>query len=148
MSSFLKTFGEGFLYFIGLPFILVGLIIYGIYLLFVFFFYTIKGLILYFKGKKIESILPEDKKAELILNAQMNAPYQGDVSQQHNSVTYNNTFNQINLHPGDKIPQTTDPKEFFDASQPKAISGQGQDPRYLKERKAIENKEDSDDGSK
>ena len=60
MLDFLKIFGEGLLFFLGLPFILVGLVLYGIYLLFVFIFMSIKGIILFFKGKKYSLILEEN----------------------------------------------------------------------------------------
>ena len=57
MLDFLKIFGEGLLFFLGLPFILVGLVLYGLYLLFVFIFMSIKGIILFFKGVYFPDIL-------------------------------------------------------------------------------------------
>lgn len=104
MSNFLKTFGEGFLYFIGLPFILVGLLFYGIGLLFMFIFMSIKGIILFFKGKKYSLILPEDIEAEKILQNAMKAPQpQVQVSPNtQNQVTYN--INQYNLNGKGVVP--------------------------------------------
>ena len=99
MLDFLKIFGEGLLFFLGLPFILVGLVLYGIYLLFVFIFMSIKGIILFFKGKKYSLILEEDLRAEEILKNGLNNGMQSQTQNVSTSnITYHNTFNQININ--------------------------------------------------
>ena len=97
MLDFLKIFGEGLLFFLGLPFILVGLVLYGLYLLFVFIFMSIKGIILFFKGKKYSLILEEDLRAEEILKNGLNNGMQAQTQNVSTSnITYHNTFKQIN----------------------------------------------------
>ena len=99
MLDFLKIFGEGLLFFFGLPFILVGLVLYGLYLLFVFIFMSIKGIILFFKGKKYSLILEEDLRAEEILKNGLNNGMQAQTQNVSTSnITYHNTFNQININ--------------------------------------------------
>ena len=99
MLDFLKIFGEGLLFFLGLPFILVGLVLYGLYLLFVFIFMSIKGIILFFKGKKYSLILEEDLRAEEILKNGLNNGMQAQTQNASTSnITYHNTFNQININ--------------------------------------------------
>ena len=99
MLDFLKIFGEGLLFFLGLPFILVGLVLYGLYLLFVFIFMSIKGIILFFKGKKYSLILEEDLRAEEILKNGLNNGMQAQTQNVSTSnITYHNTFNQININ--------------------------------------------------
>lgn len=98
MLDFLKIFGEGLLFFLGLPFILVGLVLYGIYLLFVFIFMSIKGIVLFFKGKKYSLILEEDLKAEEILKNGINNLQPQVQAVNSSNVTYNNTYNQININ--------------------------------------------------
>ena len=99
MLDFLKIFGEGLLFFLGLPFILVGLVLYGLYLLFVFIFMSIKGIILFFKGKNYSLILEEDLRAEEILKNGLNNGMQAQTQNVSTSnITYHNTFNQININ--------------------------------------------------
>ena len=99
MLDFLTIFGEGLLFFLGLPFILVGLVLYGLYLLFVFIFMSIKGIILFFKGKKYSLILEEDLRAEEILKNGLNNGMQAQTQNVSTSnITYHNTFNQININ--------------------------------------------------
>ena len=43
MIEFLKTFGKGLLYFVLLPFIVVFLLLYGLYLLVIFFITLFKN---------------------------------------------------------------------------------------------------------
>lgn len=101
MIEFLKTFGYGFLYFIGLPFICVGLVFYGIYLLLMFIYLSIKGIILFFRGKKLDMILPEDQKAEEIflarINNRDNQVLRSQAAMANAGVTYN-TINQFNVN--------------------------------------------------
>ena len=99
MLDFLKIFGEGLLFFLGLPFILVGLVLYGLYLLFVFIFMSIKGIVLFFKGKKYSLILEEDLRAEEILKNGLNNGMQAQTQNVSTSnITYHDTFNQININ--------------------------------------------------
>lgn len=127
MKSFLQTFGNGFLYFIGSPFILVALVIYGIYLFGLFLFMTIKGIVLFFKGKKLDFILPEDLKAEQILSQQM-ANAQNPQTNQNSTVTYN-TFNQYNLHPNRNVQANKDFNQNLDYQNTQKIdlNDQGDD---------------------
>lgn len=105
MLDFLKIFGEGLLFFLGLPFILVGLVLYGLYLLFVFIFMSIKGIVLFFKGKKYSLILEEDLRAEEILKNGLNNGMQAQTQNVSTSnITYHNTFNQININKEDDKP--------------------------------------------
>ena len=64
MVNFFKNFGKGVLYVLVLPFLLVGLAIYGVVALFVFIFLAIKGLVLFFTGRSLNEDLPEDKEAK------------------------------------------------------------------------------------
>ena len=108
MLDFLKIFGEGLLFFLGLPFILVGLVLYGLYLLFVFIFMSIKGIILFFKGKKYSLILEEDLRAEEILKNGLNNGMQAHTQHVSTSnITYHNTFNQININKENDKPLNT-----------------------------------------
>ncbi len=64
MVSFFKNFGKGVLYVLVLPFLLVGMAIYGVAALFVFIFLAIKGLVLFFTGRSLYEDLPEDIEAK------------------------------------------------------------------------------------
>ena len=64
MLNFFKSFGKGILYVLVLPFLLVGLAIYGVVAIFVFIFLAIKGLVLFFTGRSLFEDLPEDKEAK------------------------------------------------------------------------------------
>ena len=63
MVNFFKNFGKGVLYVLVLPFLLVGLAVYGVVALFIFIFLAIKGLVLFFTGRSLYEDLPEDKEA-------------------------------------------------------------------------------------
>ena len=64
MLSFFKNFGKGILYVLVLPFLIVGLAIYGVVAIFVFIYLAIKGLVLFFTGRSLYEDLPEDKEAK------------------------------------------------------------------------------------
>ncbi len=64
MISFFKNFGKGVLYVLVLPFLLVGMAIYGVVALFIFIFLAIKGLVLFFTGRSLYEDLPEDIEAK------------------------------------------------------------------------------------
>lgn len=124
MLDFLKIFGEGFLFFIGLPFILVGLVIYGLYLFVVFIVMSIKGLILFFKGKKYSLMLPEDLKADEILKKGINLNPQVQTQTVNNSsVTYNNTYNQINISAKSNNNEGLKPVDYLDQSNNDNVNG-------------------------
>jgi len=124
MLDFLKIFGEGFLFFIGLPFILVGLVIYGLYLFVVFIVMSIKCLILFFKGKKYSLMLPEDLKADEILKNGINLnPQMQTQTVNNSSVTYNNTYNQINISPKSNNSEGLKPVDFLDQSNSDNVNG-------------------------
>ena len=69
MINFFKNFGKGILYVLVLPFLLVGMAIYGVIALFVFIFLCIKGLVLFFTGRSLYEDLPEDIEAKKRLAA-------------------------------------------------------------------------------
>lgn len=132
MVEFLKIFGEGFLFFLGLPFILIGLVVYGLYLFVVFIVMAIKNMVLFFKGKKFSLMLEEDYKADEILrngiNIGGNQPQVQTAT--NNSVTYNNTYNQINITPKQENSNEGLTKAtFIDATNSDNLSGyiQGND---------------------
>lgn len=96
MIEFLKTFGKGLLYFVLLPFIVVFLLLYGLYLLVIFFITLFKILVLFFKGKTISLKNELDEKAfEILKNKKMNNVT--NTAQQAQSNTINNTYNTIHL---------------------------------------------------
>lgn len=96
MIEFLKTFGKGLLYFVLLPFIVVFLLLYGLYLLVIFLITLFKILVLFFKGKTISLKNELDEKAfEILKNKKMNAVT--NTAQQAQGNTINNTYNTIHL---------------------------------------------------
>ncbi len=97
MIEFLKTFGKGLLYFVLLPFIVVFLLLYGLYLLVIFFITLFKILVLFFKGKTISLKNELDEKAfEILKNKKMNN-VTTNTAQQAQGNTINNTYNTIHL---------------------------------------------------
>ncbi len=102
MITFLKTFGKGILYFIGLPFLLLFLCLYGVYLLVIFFIVSIKSVILFFAGKNISIKDELDDKAFKILKAKGESrvnSYQNNYQQDVKPTTINNTYNNLNIVP-------------------------------------------------
>ncbi|MCI6789282.1 MAG: hypothetical protein MR606_05535 [Mollicutes bacterium] len=96
MIEFLKTFGKGLLYFVLLPFIVVFLLLYGLYLLVIFFITLFKILVLFFKGKTISLKNELDEKAfDILKNKKMNNVT--NTAQQAQGNTINNTYNTIHL---------------------------------------------------
>lgn len=65
MFDFLKTCGQGLLYLILSPLILVGLLVYGVYSFFVFFFMFFKRIIMFFSGDDLKDDMKIDKIAKL-----------------------------------------------------------------------------------
>lgn len=68
MISLLKLLGKGLLYIILLPLGIVFFAIYGIYLFLVWIVMLLRTIILFFKGKNTGLKLPEDIRAEEVLN--------------------------------------------------------------------------------
>ncbi len=70
MIDFLKTMGQGILYTILSPFILLGVILFAVYSLFAFFFMFFKRIIMFFQGEDMSSEMRIDRAAKLHLNNQ------------------------------------------------------------------------------
>ena len=122
-----------------------------------FIFMSIKGIILFFKGKKYSLILPEDIEAEQILqNAMKTAPLQPQTNAPAASpITYN--INQYNLNSKGipPVPQNTIRNDgYYDASNPvnngaielnreqPAITQQPQEQNYLRDNSMYNNEGD------
>ena len=97
MMSFLKTFGKGILYFIGLPFLIVFLVLYGIYLFGIFLYYFLKMIIYFFKGKKFNLKDEMDDKALYILKQRKAEAINKDLNPTPTNIT--NNFTNINVDP-------------------------------------------------
>lgn len=67
MLSFLKVFARGIIVTILLPIILLVLALYFVYCLFLFIFMFFKGSIDFFKGRTLDTDLPEDLEAKRIV---------------------------------------------------------------------------------
>ena len=67
MLHFLKVFGRGVLVTVLLPFILLVLVVYGVYCIGLFIFTFFKSTIEFFQGKTFDAELPEDLEARRIL---------------------------------------------------------------------------------
>lgn len=97
MMSFLKTFGKGILYFIGLPFLIVFLVLYGIYLFGIFLYYFLKMIICFFKGKKFNLKDEMDDKALYILKQRKAEAINKELNPTPTNIT--NNFTNINVDP-------------------------------------------------
>ena len=95
--SFLKTFGKGILYFIGLPFLIVFLVLYGIYLFGIFLYYFLKMIIYFFKGKKFNLKDEMDDKALYILKQRKAEAINKELNPTPTNIT--NNFTNINVDP-------------------------------------------------
>ncbi len=67
MMSFFKSFGQGILYLLTLPVVLVILALYAAMGILIILFLMLKSVILFFKGKNIFNDFPEDVKVNEIL---------------------------------------------------------------------------------
>ncbi len=86
-----------------LPFLLVGLCLYGVAALFIFLFLAIKGLILFFSGRSLYEDLPEDVEAKKRLSSM-------DKKQESVSVTSEDISSALNDNqPKENPDPTTDP---------------------------------------
>lgn len=102
MVNFFKNFGKGVLYVLVTPFLIVGLVVYGVVALFVFIFLAIKGLVLFFTGRSLYEDLPEDKEAKRRLAAA--AP-----NAQESTVSVTPTINEDQTPTNSENNQSVDP---------------------------------------
>ncbi len=72
MTEFFKKLGQGLLYTLVLPVLIVVLAGYSVYGLIIFIIMLFKSIILFFRGKSINSDLPEDIEAKRRLKALTN----------------------------------------------------------------------------
>lgn len=70
MIDFLKTMGQGILYTLLSPFIILGVLIYAVYCLFAFFFMFIKRIVMFFKGEDMSVEMKIDRAAKMHLDNQ------------------------------------------------------------------------------
>ena len=70
MIDFLKTMGQGILYTLLAPFLLVIVIVYAIYCFFVFFFMFVKRIVMFFQGEDMSREMKIDRAARMHLNNQ------------------------------------------------------------------------------
>lgn len=92
MLDFLKRFGLGILYVLISPFVIAFLILWALFDLGVYFVQIFKGLISFFKGKKMFPDFPEDVEAKRILSLEpyANEPQANPQSQVQTPPTNNN----------------------------------------------------------
>lgn len=120
MLTFFKNFGKGILYVLVLPFLLVGLAIYGVVAIFIFLFLAVKGLILFFTGRSLYEDLPEDKEAKRRIAIQNGevfeekpvtdniAPEEPQVSNDiDNDTTYVPEYLKSEILPNEKVEETS-----------------------------------------
>ena len=102
MVNFFKNFGKGVLYVLVLPFLLVGMALYGVVALFVFIFLAIKGLVLFFTGRSLYEDLPEDIEAKKRLAPQ--------TQNEQTNVSNEDISSALNIGEKEEItPNTADP---------------------------------------
>ena len=70
MVDFLKTMGQGILYTLLAPFLLVIVVVYAIYCFFVFFFMFIKRIVMFFQGEDMSTEMRIDRAAKMHLDNQ------------------------------------------------------------------------------
>lgn len=70
MIDFLKTMGQGILYTLLSPFIILGVLIYAVYCLFAFFFMFIKRIVMFFKGEDMSVEMKIDRATKMHLDNQ------------------------------------------------------------------------------
>ena len=76
MLSFFKIFGQGVLYVILFPFIVLLLALYAVYCILVFVYMAIRNIIIFFSGGTPLGDMKEDVEAKKILMARQEAPRQ------------------------------------------------------------------------
>ena len=72
MTEFFKKLGQGLLYTLVLPVLIVVLAGYAVYGIIIFLFMLFKSIILFFRGKSINNDLPEDIEAKRRMKALTN----------------------------------------------------------------------------
>ncbi len=120
MLTFFKNFGKGILYVLVLPFLLVGLAIYGVVAIFIFLFLAVKGLILFFTGRSLYEDLPEDKEAKRRIAMQNGEvfeekPVTDNIAHEEpqvsndidNDPTYVPEYLKTEILPNDKVEETS-----------------------------------------
>lgn len=70
MGEFFKTIGQGILYLVLSPFILVGVSLYAVFAFFLFFVMFFKRIILFFKGEDMKAEMRMDVIAKMHLQNQ------------------------------------------------------------------------------
>lgn len=70
MLDFLKTMGQGILYTLLSPFILILILVYAVYCLFAFFFMFFKRIVMFFKGEDMSEEMKIDRAAKMHLDNQ------------------------------------------------------------------------------
>ena len=98
MSDFLKTFGKGVLYVVLLPFILLFVVLYMVYLFFSYVVMAIKSAIVFFAGGSPLGDLPEDLEAKRIIAAKERALAEEKAASIMNNTTNNSTVINQNLY--------------------------------------------------
>ena len=74
----LKSLAKGLLYVLFFPLCIIAICLYAVFGIFVFFFQTIKWMILFFTGRNLYSDLPEDIEAKKII--EVNKPKEEEES--------------------------------------------------------------------
>ncbi|MDY0178170.1 MAG: hypothetical protein RBR85_02920 [Bacilli bacterium] len=97
MAKFFKTFANGILYIIMLPFLVAILALSAVVSLVAFIFIGLKAIILFFKGENMFGELPEDVEAKTRLEAMVRAA-QGQPSQPQQPISQGNTIIIQNLN--------------------------------------------------
>ena len=72
MTEFFKKLGQGLLYTLVLPVLIVVLAGYSVYGIIIFLIMLVKSIVLFFKGKSLNTDLPEDIEAKRRLKALTN----------------------------------------------------------------------------
>ena len=70
MLDFFKTMGQGILYTILSPFLLILVLVYAVYCIFAFFFMFFKRIVMFFKGEDMSAEMKIDRAAKMHLHNQ------------------------------------------------------------------------------
>lgn len=95
MLEFFKLLGKGILYLFLIPLGICFFAVYGVYLLIVWIAMFFRSIILFFKGKPTGLTLPQDIKAQEILNRarDFSEPQPQQTQPQQQGVTFNLNIN-------------------------------------------------------
>lgn len=97
MASFFKTFGKGVLAVVLIPVFLVVLVLFAIFGLLGFIYMSLKSVVLFFTGRKLNDDLPEDKKAK------------ETIARLSHQITNENYSNVVNPQPQPQTIKEQDP---------------------------------------